>query len=163
MHECDRYSGPVDWNAVRHALRALRVQSKKGVRDIPGLNKSTVHRIENTKRRTKHAPDLGSVESILLACGSSLGRFFTQMEALQAHLGAPRSADILDALADEKKARQVIAFLSMNEQARAAVAASLAARDEAPAPFAESRRAPMTATRTKPPVSPRRSAGRGRS
>jgi hypothetical protein len=108
----------MDWRIVRDALHVLRVQSRKGVRGIPGLDKSTVHRIESTKRRKVHAPELESVEAIVTACGSSLGAFFTKIDHARETLGESQTADVLAALSDEQKARQVIAFLTLDASVR---------------------------------------------
>jgi hypothetical protein len=154
----------MDWRIVRDALHVLRVQSRKGVRGIPGLDKSTVHRIESTKRRKVHAPELESVEAIVTACGSSLGAFFTKIDHARETLGESQTADVLAALSDEQKARQVIAFLTLDASVRDLLSTT---RPRLPAGSAAqalelvdvSKRAPKTGARTKHPTTPRRSSG----
>lgn len=120
MHKCDRYCPTMDLIAVREALRLLRVQANKSLEQIDGLNRSTVHRIENVRgaKARRYSPELSSVARIIEACGSTLGAFFTKLDALSQ---SPTSVDVLDKLSDEQTVRQVLWFLELPEVAREAM------------------------------------------
>jgi transcriptional regulator with XRE-family HTH domain len=121
MQECDRYLAAMDLIAVREALRLLRVQSDKSLDEIEGLNRSTVHRIENVRgvKGKTYSPELSSVARIIEACGSTLAQFFTKLDALSQTL--ENEPDLLDKLADEQTVRQVLWFLKLPESARRAM------------------------------------------
>lgn len=155
MHKCDRYLAAMNLLAVREALRLLRVQADKSLDEIPGLNRSTVHRIENVKGDRDYSPELLSVGRIVEACGSTLAEFFTRLDALRPVMD--QHPELLTRLADEETARQVLAFLDLPIRARRALAAS--APDPAPALTVVSIPAPTDRARTTPPPKKHRSSG----
>lgn len=157
MHGCDRYFPSMDVRKVRHALRMLRSGSGKSLHEIDGLDRATVHRIENVKGDPDYSPGFSSVALIVEACGSTLGRFFTDLDDVAAN---PHAAALLEQIADEETLRQLRAFLSLPTQAREAVAAA-ASRTfaPAPAPVLESKPSPTPASHTKRRRARRRSPG----
>jgi hypothetical protein len=160
MHPCDGYSQAMNLVALREALRLLRNQSDLGVRDIPGVNASTVHRIENTRKNKAYEPEISSVEAIARACGKSLVQFLTTVEDVSETLGPGPTRDVLEALRDARTVKQVQGFLLLPEQARAAVALSQVrtsgtARRQAGGP----KPGPKRARRAKSPKARRRSSG----
>lgn len=123
MHRCDGYSGCMNLKAVRDALRVLRVQSGKGVRDIDGLDKSTVHRIENTKKEPDYSPELSSVALMVEGCGWTLARFFADYEKFTAV--EPDAESLLAALREGRNVKQVRRFLQLPVEIRDVIAATV--------------------------------------
>jgi transcriptional regulator with XRE-family HTH domain len=124
MHECDGYWPQMDLRAVRDALRLLRNQSGLSLDDIAGLDRSTVHRIENTKGDPDYKPELTSVALIANACGYTMARFFATLDTVTETLNEVERPDVLSELTDARKARQVAGFLGLRDEARQALALS---------------------------------------
>lgn len=149
----------MNWVTVRDALRVLRVERVRGVRRIAGVDFSTVHRIENTKKYPKHVPKLESIEAILVACGSSLGAFFTTLDRAARKTGQPPVSTVLDALGDERTVEQMLGFLGLPEQAREAVRLHPRRTSEpGQGPALGSTPGPKPVTSTKSPAKPHRSS-----
>lgn len=75
--------GSVDWKALREALARMRNQSGltlDGLAEASGIDRTTIHRIENTKKRIKHNPDLETIERLVCGAGQTLSGFFRQIE-----------------------------------------------------------------------------------
>lgn len=88
MHVCNYFRvGPkwadflgilprVEWKAVREALahrrNSLKDMSLSRLSKLTGLDKSTIHRIENVKKYPKHVPDFASVEKLAEALNLQL-------------------------------------------------------------------------------------------
>ncbi len=115
--ECD-----VDVRTVRRGLRLLRHQQHLSLDEIPGLDRSTVHRIENVKGSPGYSPSFESVAHIVEACGYTLWEFFRRLDGVMKNGNG--IIDVLDALQDEAIVKQVQGFLALPEPARRALAAS---------------------------------------
>lgn len=80
------YSREVDIAGMREELRKLREQGDLTLDQLAGasgLNRATIHAIENIKREPNLKPDLNTVERIVQAMGLTLSQFFARIEALQ--------------------------------------------------------------------------------
>jgi transcriptional regulator with XRE-family HTH domain len=149
MHECDRYWLAMDVRAVREALRILRTQSGLSLDDIEGLDRSTVHRIENTKGDPGYKPELTSVALITKACGYTLARFFATLDDVVATISDAGRPDVLAELSDARKLRQVAGFLLLRDEARQVIALAHGGRPETdPGRSGTPTRAPKKANRT---------------
>jgi transcriptional regulator with XRE-family HTH domain len=132
---------------VRHALRLLRSESGKSLDEIEGINRATVHRIENVKGDPDYSPRVTSVALIVEACGSTLGQFFTELDAVEA---SQEAAGLLAQLTDDETVRQLRGFLRLPLPARQALAMAGASTFETtPALAVESTPAPTRAKRTR--------------
>ena len=79
------YSPPVDFLALREELRKLREQSDFTLDELAvssGLNRATIHAIENIKREPDLKPELETVERLVVAMGLTLSEFFARIEGL---------------------------------------------------------------------------------
>lgn len=87
------YSHDMDFHALREALRRARNQTphtRKGVQKLgltldeaaaaSGINRSTIHAIENVKREPALKPELETIEALVLAYRSKLSVFFRRIE-----------------------------------------------------------------------------------
>lgn len=73
--------------AVREELRRLRDQrdwTQGELASRAGVEVTTVHRVENTKRMPDYQPDFDSIERLVKAFGFTLSRFLLQIEGLPA-------------------------------------------------------------------------------
>lgn len=162
MRKCDRYWRRMELKAVRDALRVLRVHSGKGVRGIPGLDKSTVHRIENTKKEPDYSPELSSVAIMVEGCGWTLARFFADYEKFIA--AEPDAASLLALLREGQNAAQVRQFLGLSAEIRQLIlvtAPRQATRtaDQAQSPSRGPKLATTRVRRTKSEPAPHRRSG----
>lgn len=85
---------PIDWHLLRRALGRLRTAQRReddgkswtleNLREKSGIEISTIHRVENTKKYPNYKPDLFTVERWVIACGGvTLSEFFLQLEGVQ--------------------------------------------------------------------------------
>lgn len=112
----------MDVRQLRDALRVLRVESGLGVRDVPGLDKATVHRIENTREYPRYQPTITSVATMVAACSVySLATFLATLEKIAT---MPDAADLLSKLTDARTVQQVHAFLTLDDGVRQALAST---------------------------------------
>lgn len=82
----------MDYGVLREALRRARLSTeveRDGVRrkmtlndaaDASGLNRSTIHAIENVRREPLLRPELDTIERLVAAYGLTLSSFFAQVE-----------------------------------------------------------------------------------
>lgn len=100
--EC-AYTHNVDWHKLREGLGAARNGlgwTLDEAATASGLNRATIHSIENVKREPDLKPDLDSIEQLVSAYKSSLPVFFAQISdvhisALQTvELGAQNQPDL---------------------------------------------------------------------
>jgi hypothetical protein len=144
--------------AVREGLRLLRLEAGLSLDEIDGIDRATVHRIENVRSDPDYAPRITSVAAIVEACGSTLAQFFATLNEVAAT--AREHPHLMTELCDEQTVRQVLGFLRLNDEARRALALaapvlSAPVRVSVTAPT----RAPKLAARTRHPAKRRRPSG----
>jgi transcriptional regulator with XRE-family HTH domain len=80
------YTRDVNWKYLREELRLarehLRWSLDKAATET-GLNRATIHSIENIKREPGLKPELETIESLVLGYGDVLSSFFARLEQLQ--------------------------------------------------------------------------------
>lgn len=77
------YNRAVDFKALRAALRIARRDrgwSLSTAGKEAGLDRATVHSIENVKREPDYKPELETIERLVLAYGKTLSQFFAELE-----------------------------------------------------------------------------------
>jgi transcriptional regulator with XRE-family HTH domain len=98
------YNHDVDFKLVREGLRrarALAPAERDGIRRVgmtldeaaekSGLNRATIHSIENTRREPKLRPEFETIERLARTYGLTLSAFFARIEGVPAP--APSLAD----------------------------------------------------------------------
>jgi transcriptional regulator with XRE-family HTH domain len=73
----------VDFHGLREALRrhrAARGFTLDAAADASGVNRHTIHRIENIKREPEMQPELDTIEKLVRAYGLTLSSFFAEIE-----------------------------------------------------------------------------------
>jgi transcriptional regulator with XRE-family HTH domain len=80
----------LDWKAIRVALRNARLAQRRpdgeqwslqDLSEMSGVDKATLHRIENLEKLPKYRPDVDTIFQILFATtGQTLSEFFAQFE-----------------------------------------------------------------------------------
>lgn len=86
----------IDWRRVREVLRQIRNERGVTLRALEassGIDESTIHRIENTRKYPNHKPDLETVDAIVRGLNLSLAEFFAQVEPGQELSGATLTAN----------------------------------------------------------------------
>lgn len=82
------YTFSVDYRTAREVLRRARqrqqpAMSLDAAAKKTGLNRATIHSIENIKREPNLQPELETIERLVVAYGMTLSSFFLQIEGLQ--------------------------------------------------------------------------------
>lgn len=80
------YTHTVEWTKVREALRSARSRAQLTLDEAAsqsGLNRATIHSIENVKREPELKPELETIEALAITYGLTLSLSFAQLEDLQ--------------------------------------------------------------------------------
>jgi len=75
----------MDFTALREALRRAREQypmTLDRAAEATGLNRATIHSVENVKREPNYQPELTTIERLVNGYGLTLSSFFEQIEGL---------------------------------------------------------------------------------
>jgi transcriptional regulator with XRE-family HTH domain len=81
----------VDYMQMRKALRRERIAAGltlDALAQRSGLNRATIHSIENVKREPTLRPELNTVDRLVNALGLTLASFFARLETSSALLNA---------------------------------------------------------------------------
>src|SRR5262245_856108 len=79
----------LDWSELRREISKIRLAQRRedgrpwSLEDLAtrsGVDKSTIHRIENTKKYPKHVPDLETLEAVMSAFGLHLSDLLAMLE-----------------------------------------------------------------------------------
>lgn len=176
------YNRAVDFQVVREALRRARDRApveRKGAQRFgmtldeaaarSGLNRATIHSIENIKREPSLKPELETIERLTIAYGLTVSSFFAQIEGLPAPLSLGENASInpqsqgqahegVQALVPEDQVTATVIKTLARLLAQANARADAAGDRQAPGPRPDTNKRPNAhRTRTRrPPLRKRR-------
>jgi transcriptional regulator with XRE-family HTH domain len=73
----------MNYRRLRQMLRQERLTAHLSLDKLAGrtgLNRATIHSVENIRREPNLKPDLDTIDKIVTACGGTLASFFTKVE-----------------------------------------------------------------------------------